>query len=181
MGLEHFRHYIYGKPIELMTDHQALEPSIKTNRSRKSYSAGLTRWLDRLAHFDIQIKHVAGKHLSLTDDLSRNPIARPRPIENYEEEYVINSKHPYCSSSTLTAASPMKENQGREVTKKQIPTKQTTNQKRDTCRNYKRVTTNETTAVRCYQPKVQCRNYKRVTTNETTAVRCYQPKVQYAF
>ena len=89
-GLEHFRLYIYGKPIELLTDHQALEPLIKRNRSNKTYSARLTRWLDRLAHFDIQIKHVAGKHLKLTDYLSRNPISKPEPIENYEEEYVVN-------------------------------------------------------------------------------------------
>ena len=89
-GLEHFRLYIYGKPIELLTDHQALEPLIKRNRSNKTYSARLTRWLDRLAHFDINIKHVAGKHLTLTDYLSRNPVAKPVPIENYDEEYVIN-------------------------------------------------------------------------------------------
>ena len=89
-GLEHFRLYIYGKPIELLTDHQALEPLIKRNRSNKTYSARLTRWLDRLAHFDINIKHIAGKYLTLTDYLSRNPIAKPVPIENYDEEYVIN-------------------------------------------------------------------------------------------
>ena len=62
--------YIYGKPIELLTDHQALETLIKRNRSNKTYSARLTRWLDRLAHFDINIKHVAGRHLTLTDYLS---------------------------------------------------------------------------------------------------------------
>ena len=76
-GLEHFRLYIYGKPIELLTDHQALEPLIKRKRSNKTYSARLTRWLDRLAHFDINIKHIAGKHLTLTGCLSRNPIAKP--------------------------------------------------------------------------------------------------------
>ena len=89
-GLEHFRLYIYGKPVELLTDHQALEPLFKRNRSNKTYSARLTRWLDRLAHFDIHIKHVAGKHLKLTDCLRRNPISKPEPIENYDEEYVIN-------------------------------------------------------------------------------------------
>ena len=89
-GLEHFRLYIYGKPIELLTDHQALEPLIKRNRSNKTYSARLTRWLDRLAHFDIKIKHIAGKHLALTDYLSRHPISKPVPIEHYDEEYVIN-------------------------------------------------------------------------------------------
>ena len=89
-GLEHFRLYVYGKPIELLTDHQALEPLIKRNRSNKTYSARLTRWLDRLAHFDINMKHIAGKHLKLTDYLSRNPISNLEPIKNYDEEYVIN-------------------------------------------------------------------------------------------
>ena len=90
LGLEHFRLYIHGKPIELLTDHQALEPLIKRNRSNKTYSARLTRWLDRLAHFNINIKHIAGKHLALTDYLSRNPTSMPEPIENYDEEYVNN-------------------------------------------------------------------------------------------
>ena len=35
-GLEHFRLYVYGKPIELQTDHQALEPLIQQNRSNKT-------------------------------------------------------------------------------------------------------------------------------------------------
>ena len=88
--LKHFRLYIYGKPIELFLDHQALEPLIKRNRTNKTYSARLTRWLDRLAHFDINIKHIAGRHLELTYYLSRNPIPKPESIENHDEKYVIN-------------------------------------------------------------------------------------------
>ena len=90
-GLEHFRLYIYGKPIKLLTDHQALEPLIKRNRSNKTYSARLTRWLDRLAHFDININHIAGKHLALTDYLSRNPVMKADSEDLYDEEYVINN------------------------------------------------------------------------------------------
>ena len=85
-GLEHFRLYIYGKPIKLLTDHQALEPLIKRNRSNKTYSARLTRWLDRLAHFSINVSHIAGKHLALTDYLSRNPTAPPQADDAYDEE-----------------------------------------------------------------------------------------------
>ena len=51
--LEQIRLYIYGKQIKLLTDHQPLEPLNKRNRSNKTYSARLTRWLDRLAHFSI--------------------------------------------------------------------------------------------------------------------------------
>ena len=90
-GLEHFRLYIYGKPIKLLTDHQALEPLIKRNRSNKTCSARLTRWLDRLAHFTINVNHIAGKHLALTDYLSRNPTAPPQTDDAYDEEYVINN------------------------------------------------------------------------------------------
>ena len=66
-GLEHFRLYSYGKPIKLLTDHQALEPLIERIRSNKTYSARLTRWLNRLAHFNINVHHIASKHLALTD------------------------------------------------------------------------------------------------------------------
>ena len=94
-GLEHSRLYIHGKPTKLLTDHQALVPLIKRNRSNKTYSAHLTRWLDRLAHFTINVNHIVGKHLALTDYLSRNPNAPPQRDEAYEEEYVINSIVPH--------------------------------------------------------------------------------------
>ena len=94
-GLEHLCLYIYGKPIKLLTDHQALEPLIKRNRSNKTYSARLTRWLDQLAHFTNNVNHIAGKHLALTDYLSRNPNAPPRQDEAYEEECVTNSIVPH--------------------------------------------------------------------------------------
>ena len=42
-----------------------------------------------MAHFDIK-KQIAGKHLVLTDYLNRNPVSKPKSIEKYDEEYVIN-------------------------------------------------------------------------------------------
>ena len=89
-GLEKFRFYLYGKKVHLYTDHQALEPLLKRNRSNKQYIARLTRWLDRLTHFDISIQHIAGSNLKFTDYLSRNPVGGATPEENYDEEYVIN-------------------------------------------------------------------------------------------
>ena len=67
-GLEHFRYYVYGKRVNLLTDHQALQPLLKKNRAHKQYSARLTRWLDRLSHFDVNIQYTAGKtfHLRIT-------------------------------------------------------------------------------------------------------------------
>ena len=96
-GLEQFRLYIYGKPIKLLTDYQALEPSIKRNRSNKTNSARLTRWPDRLAYFSIDVSHIAGKHLTLTDYLSRNPTAPPQADDAYDEDYVINNIAPHLN------------------------------------------------------------------------------------
>ena len=89
-GLEKFRFYLYGKKIHSYTDHQALEPLIKRNRSNKQSSARLTRWLNRLTDFDISIQHIAGSNLKFTHYLSRNPVGGATPEENYDEEFVIN-------------------------------------------------------------------------------------------
>ena len=83
-GLEKFRFYLYGKKVFLYTDHQALEPLIKRNRCNRQYSARLTRWLDRLAHFDIAIQHIAGSNLKFTDFLSRNPVENATTEDVYE-------------------------------------------------------------------------------------------------
>ena len=76
--------------VYLYTNHQALEPSIKSNRAYQQYSAGLTRWLDRLAHFDISIKHTAQRNLLLTGYLSRHPTQETTIEETHDEEYVSN-------------------------------------------------------------------------------------------
>ena len=89
-GLEKFRFYLYGKKVFLYTDHQALEPLIKRKRCYRQYSARLTRWLDRLAHFDIAIQHIAGSNLKFTDFLGRNPVENATTEDVYDEQYVIN-------------------------------------------------------------------------------------------
>ena len=135
-GLQHFRLYIYGKPIKLLTDYQALEPLIKRNRSNKTYNARLTRWLDRLAHFTINVNHIAGKHLALTDYLSRNPNAPPQQDEAYEEEYVINSIAPHyefvskvgCLSNHFVQSQARSETSKRTETNKQPSTEHTREQ-----------------------------------------------------
>ena len=63
---------------------------IKRNRCNRQYSARLTRWLDRLAHFDIAIQHIAGSNLKFTDFLSRYPVENASNEEVYDEQYVIN-------------------------------------------------------------------------------------------
>ena len=76
-GLENFRFYLYGEKVHFYTDHLTLEPLIKRNRSNKQNSARLTRWLDRLTHFDISIQNIDGSNMKFTDYLSRNPVGEP--------------------------------------------------------------------------------------------------------
>ena len=72
-GLERFRFYLYGKQVQLYSDHQALEPLLNRNKTNKQYSARLTRWLDRLNRFDISLKYTAGREIKFTDFIRRNP------------------------------------------------------------------------------------------------------------
>ena len=57
---ERFEVNCYKSSVELLSDHEALEHSIKKDRSNKTYGARLTRWLNRLAHsIDKKRKHIA--------------------------------------------------------------------------------------------------------------------------
>ena len=49
------------KKVNLLTDHQALQPLLKRNRVHKQNRATLTRWLDRLSHFDVNAQYTAAK------------------------------------------------------------------------------------------------------------------------
>ena len=42
-GLDYVRYYVYGKKVNLLTDHQALQPLLKRYKAHKQYSARLTR------------------------------------------------------------------------------------------------------------------------------------------
>ena len=90
-GLEKIRFHLYGKKVHLYADHESLEPLIKQSQCDKQYSARLTRWLDRLTHFELSFKHIAGNNMKFTDYLSRNPVRGATPDENYDKEYVINT------------------------------------------------------------------------------------------
>ena len=128
--LKHSRLHIYGQQNKLLTDHQTLEQLIKRNRSNKTYSARLTRWLDRLAHFDIKIKHVAGKHMDITVFLSRTPLSNPEPIENYNKEYVFNciiTLFEFINNHGSVNESKMKESQTDHLKKSEKKTDQSQN------------------------------------------------------
>ena len=91
LGLERFRLHLYGKRIRAFSDHQAVELLLKKNKSNKQYSARLTRWRDRINHFDITLKYTVEKEIKFTDLISSYPIEIAEPEEKYEEDFVINA------------------------------------------------------------------------------------------
>ena len=84
--LEYVRYYVYGKKVNLLTDHQVLRPLLKRNRAHKQYSARLTRWLHRLSYIDVNLQYTAGKNIPLTDYLSRHPIVHDNETERQCEQ-----------------------------------------------------------------------------------------------
>ena len=84
-GLEHFRYFVYGKNVNLLTDHQPLQPLLERSRAHQQYSARLTRWLDRLSHIDVNVQYTTGENFPVTDQPSRHPITHGDATETQRE------------------------------------------------------------------------------------------------
>ena len=72
-AIKHFRHYLYGRPFTVRTDHNAL----KWLQSFKDPEGQVARWLETLAQYDYKIEHRPGKKHQNADALSRNPLPVP--------------------------------------------------------------------------------------------------------
>ena len=70
-ALEHFRPYIEGTHVTVVTDHN----SLRWLMSRPTPSGRLARWCLRLQDFDLEIVHKPGAANSVPDALSRNPVS----------------------------------------------------------------------------------------------------------
>ena len=70
---EHFKNYVYGINFGVVSDHEALQSVLKSNKENKTFPSRLTRWVDRLLPFDFNVVHEPGKTLGLADYLSRHP------------------------------------------------------------------------------------------------------------
>ena len=52
---------MYGVAFGIVSDHKALQSVLKSNKSNKTFSSRLTRWMDRLSPFEHSIVHTPGK------------------------------------------------------------------------------------------------------------------------
>ena len=67
--LKHFQFYVLGHRFIVRTDHSALQ----WLRNFKEPIGQVARWLERLADYDFEIVHQAGKNHANADGFSRIP------------------------------------------------------------------------------------------------------------
>jgi len=72
-SLGYLRHFIYGRPVKIITDHCAL----CYLKACKDPNGKLARWAIKLAEYDYQIYHKSGALHKDVDCLSRNPVLQP--------------------------------------------------------------------------------------------------------
>ena len=72
-AIEYFKNYVYGVKFQVISDHKALASVLKPNISNKTFSSRLTRWVDRLLPFELEVIHAPGRVLGFADYLSRHP------------------------------------------------------------------------------------------------------------
>ena len=67
-GCKSFNHYVYGRPVDVMSDHKPL--SSITKKPLVSSSPRLQHLLLRLQKHEVNITYVPGKHMHVADTLS---------------------------------------------------------------------------------------------------------------
>ena len=86
---EHFKNYLYGAELEIVTDHKELLSALYANQSNKTVHSRLFRGVNRLLPFNFKIKHIPGKKWGL---LSRLPSRKALPTSHYDSEFVVATK-----------------------------------------------------------------------------------------
>ena len=94
-ALKKFEYIIFGRKIELYTDHNPLQYLTASAPN----SPKLTRWLLSLARFDITVRHIKGRDNVIADCLSRN--IESGEVERCESDGVIKLSQGLSSVNTV--------------------------------------------------------------------------------
>ncbi|CAC5390312.1 Retrovirus-related Pol polyprotein from transposon 297,Retrovirus-related Pol polyprotein from transposon 17.6 [Mytilus coruscus] len=80
-GVKYFRHYLYGRKVTIITDHNPL----KWLMNIKDQAGRLARWSLTLQEYDLQIEHRASRKHQNADALSRIPPIAPLKDNKIED------------------------------------------------------------------------------------------------
>ena len=90
-SIENARNFVYVTEVEIISDHKALASILKRNRSNKTFSSRLTRWVDRLLQFQFTLVHAPGRTMGIADYLSRHPSENNNNIHKIKAEELWNN------------------------------------------------------------------------------------------
>ena len=65
--------FVYGIKFQVISDHKTLSSILTPNRSNKTFSSRLMRWVDHLLPFELEVTYAPGRVLGFADYLSRHP------------------------------------------------------------------------------------------------------------
>lgn len=87
-GCNKFRQYIYGRPVNVETDHKPLVTLFKKPLSE--VPPRLQRMMLTLQQYDLKVSYTPGKFLYIADTLSRAPVEPPDDDDAMEEDLHIH-------------------------------------------------------------------------------------------
>ena len=94
-GLERFHQYVYGRHVDVHTDHKPLEAI--SGKHLINAPPRLARMLLRIRQYDATIKYVPGRDIPLADALSRVNPCNTGPIEGIDLS--VHETHMYLNAS----------------------------------------------------------------------------------
>ena len=95
--------YVWGRRFTLRTDHQSLCTLLAT-RGTNRQSMRIARWSARLMRFNFAVEYCRGSQNYTADALSRLPVREQVPVQDCDEEIVIQSVNALFASSVISKA-----------------------------------------------------------------------------
>ena len=115
-SIENFRNFVYGTDFEVTSDHKALASILKGNRSNKTFSYRLARWVDRLLPIQFTVVHAPGRTMRTANYLTRYPSENNNNIHKIEAEETWNN---WFTVNEITCNKFVSENQQKPIAETQ--------------------------------------------------------------